>query len=138
MPWIKHPSLGARHVRQGEVLNHTTINWQWRLWGSTFELSPTRNFKWKVFIWKTYVISSHTALHFIYVLTLSEISKNSSFNRSKVFLDRSKYSTNLFWSFWMTQSTLDSCSIDQKTNPINQKEFSIDRKIEEIHHKVSG
>ena len=101
-------------------------------------LSTTRNFKRKVFIWKTRVISLHTALHFIYVLTLSEISKKSSFDRSNVFLDRLKYSTNPFWSFWMTQSILDSCSIDRKANLIDRKEFSIDRKTEEIHHKVSG
>ena len=38
-------------------------------------LSPTRNFKRTVFILKICVISSHMALHFINVLTLSEISK---------------------------------------------------------------
>ena len=101
-------------------------------------LSPTRNFKRKVFIWKTCVILSHTALHFIYVLTLSEISKNNSFDRSKVFLNWSKYSISPFQSLWMTRSTLDSCLIDRKANPIDWKEFSINRKTEEIHYKVFG
>ena len=91
----------------------------------------------KVFIWKTCVISSFTALHFIYVLILCEISKNSTFNQSKVFLDRSKYLTNPFRSLWMTWSILNSYSIDQKEHPIDQKEFSINQKFEEIHHEVS-
>ena len=88
-------------------------------------LSPIRCFKRKVFNQKSCVISSHIALHFIYVLTLSEISKNSSSDRSKVFLDLSKCSTNSFRSFWMTQSTLNSYSIDRKVNLIDRREFLI-------------
>ena len=38
---------------------------------------------------------------------------------------------NTFWSLWMTWSIPNSYSIDWK-------EFSIDQKIEEIHHEVSG
>ena len=57
--------------------------------------------------------------------------KNSTFDWSKVFLNWSKYLINLFRSLWTTWSILDSCLIDQK-------EFSINRKIEEIHHEVFG
>ena len=105
-------------------------------------LSPIRNFKTKVFIWKTCVVSSHAALHFIYVLILSEISKTAcsisrrylsidhninkyilkslddSIDRSKGILDRSKNWRISPWSFWMTRLILDSYSI-------NQREFSI-------------
>ena len=48
----------------------------------------------------------------LYVLTLSEISKNSSFDPSKVFLDRSKYSTNPFQVFgWLDRLLIPVWSI---------------------------
>ena len=115
----------------------------------TLNLSPIINFNRKVFIWKTCVISSHTTLHFIYVLTFSEISKivcsigrrylsidwnvnkyifkslddsiDSRFtiDWSKGILDQSKNWRNSPWSFWMTRSILDSYSIDWKEHSIN-------------------
>ena len=130
-------------------------------------LSPTRNFKRKVFIWKTCEISSHAALHFVNVLILSEISKTIcsigwwylSFYRninkyilkslddlidSRFTIDQSKGILNCsknWWnsprSFWMARSILDSCLIDRKEHLINWREFSIIRKIKEIHPEVS-
>ena len=82
------------------------------------------------------LITHNFALYLCF--NLCEISKTSSFNWLKVFLDWSKYSINPFRSFWITWSTLDSYLIDRNAKPVGRKEFSINRKIEEIHHKVSG
>ena len=130
-------------------------------------LSPIRNFKTKVFIWKTCVVSSHAALHFIYVLILSEISKTAcsisrrylsidhninkyilkslddlidsrfTINQSKGILNCSKNWWNSPRSFWMARLILDSCLIDRKEHLINRREFSIIWKIKEIHPEVS-
>ena len=77
-------------------------------------LFPTRNFKTKLFIWKTCVISSHAALHFIYVLILSEISKTAcSISRRYLSID---HNINKYISK----------SLDDSIN----SQFTIDRSIE--------
>ena len=55
---------------------------------------------------------------------LFDRSKGTS-DRSKGILDQSKNWRNSSQSFWMTQSILDSCSIDRKEHLIDRREFLI-------------
>ena len=93
---------------------------------------------WSLYI-ETCVISSHTTLPFIKVFTLnqktSENSKFSTFDRSNLFLDRSKKWRNISQSHCLIWSILDTYLISQKEHSIDQKGFSIDWDNEEFRYR---
>ena len=65
-------------------------------------------------------------------------SKFSAFDRSNLFLNRSKKWRNSSQSHCLVQLILDSYSISWKEHSIDRKGFSIDQDNEEFQHRVSA